>query len=85
MNERESIVFPLRTKFFQKMWPHVWQKTYLGAEAKDKIKAAVDARKSEKFLIRARTDAANVDGINAAIDRLVNILNAERIAFLLTQ
>ena len=40
------------------------------AEAKDKIKAAVDARKSEKFLIRARTDAANVDGINAAIDRL---------------
>ena len=52
------------------MWPHVWQELISVAEAKDKIKAAVDVRKSDKFLIRARTDAANVDGINAAIDRL---------------
>ena len=39
------------------------------AEAASKIKAAVDARRSEDFLIIARTDARAVDGIEAALER----------------
>lgn len=40
------------------------------AEAADKIRAAVDARRSDDFLIRARTDAAAPNGIDDAIERL---------------
>lgn len=39
-------------------------------EAADKIKAAVDARRSDDFLIRARTDAAAPNGVDDAIERL---------------
>lgn len=39
------------------------------AEAASKIKAAVDARQSEDFLIIARTDARAVEGFQAALDR----------------
>jgi len=39
-------------------------------EMVQKIKAAVDARTDENFLIRARTDAAATDGISEVIDRL---------------
>ncbi len=39
-------------------------------EAADKIRAAVDARRSDDFLIRARTDAAAPNGIDDAIERL---------------
>ena len=39
-------------------------------EMAEKIKAAVDARHDGDFMIRARTDAAATDGINAVIDRL---------------
>lgn len=39
------------------------------AEAAAKIKAAVDARKSEDFLVIARTDARAVEGFEAAIAR----------------
>ena len=61
----------IEDQVFPKRCGHMSGKRLISvAEAKDKIKAAVDARKSDKFLIRARTDAANVDGINAAIDRL---------------
>ena len=61
----------IEDQVFPKRCGHMSGKRLISvAEAKDKIKAAVDARTSEKFLIRARTDAANVDGINAAIDRL---------------
>jgi methylisocitrate lyase len=35
----------------------------------DRVKAAVDARTDEGFVIMARTDAAAVEGIDAAIDR----------------
>ena len=35
----------------------------------DRIKAAVDARADDKFVIMARTDALAVDGLQAAIDR----------------
>lgn len=38
-------------------------------EAASKIKAAVDARISDDFLIIARTDAAAVEGFDAALDR----------------
>ena len=60
----------IEDQVFPKRCGHMSGKRLISvAEAKDKIKAAVDARKSDKFLIRARTDAANIDGINAAIDR----------------
>ncbi len=39
------------------------------AEMADKIKAAVDTRRSEDLLIVARTDARTVEGFHAAIDR----------------
>ena len=38
-------------------------------EAVNKIKAAVDARTDENLLIMARTDAAAVDGFEAAVER----------------
>ena len=38
-------------------------------EMVDRIKAAVDARTDEQFVIMARTDALAVEGLNAAIDR----------------
>src|SRR6266700_6257911 len=38
-------------------------------EMVDRIKAAVDARHDENFVIIARTDALAVEGLNAAIDR----------------
>ncbi len=38
-------------------------------EMVDRIKAAVDARTDESFVIMARTDAAAVEGVDAAIDR----------------
>ena len=39
--------------------------------AVDKIKAALDARNSEDFLIIARTDSAGIEGPEAAVDRLL--------------
>ncbi len=38
-------------------------------EMVDRIKAAVDARSDDGFVIMARTDALAVEGLNAAIDR----------------
>ena len=39
------------------------------AEMVDRIKAAVDARVDDSFVIMARTDAAAVEGLESAIDR----------------
>lgn len=39
------------------------------AEMVDRIKAAVDARSDDQFVIMARTDALAIEGLNAAIDR----------------
>ncbi len=39
------------------------------AEMTDRVKAAVDARSDENFVIMARTDALAVEGIDAAIER----------------
>jgi len=41
------------------------------AEMVDRVKAAVDARHDDAFVIMARTDAAAVEGIDAAIERAV--------------
>ena len=41
------------------------------ADAVDKIKAALDARESDDFMIIARSDAAGTEGADAAVDRLL--------------
>ncbi|MFC5512293.1 methylisocitrate lyase [Massilia jejuensis] len=46
------------------------------AEMVDRIKAAVDARTDEDFVIMARTDALAVEGIDAAIERAVACVEA---------
>jgi 2-methylisocitrate lyase-like PEP mutase family enzyme len=57
------------------VWPkrcgHMAGKAVIpAAEMVQKVKAAVDAREDEYFLIRARTDAAATHGIPEVIDRL---------------
>lgn len=42
----------------------------------DRVKAAVDARTDENFVIMARTDAASVEGVDAAIARSLDYVNA---------
>ena len=46
------------------------------AEMVDRVKAAVDARSDEAFVIMARTDALAVDGLDAAIERAVACVEA---------
>jgi methylisocitrate lyase len=46
------------------------------AEMVDRIKAAVDARTDPSFVLMARTDAAAVEGLDAAIDRAVAYVEA---------
>ena len=46
------------------------------AEMVDRIKAAVDARSDEDFVIMARTDALAVEGLDAAIDRAIACVEA---------
>lgn len=41
------------------------------SEMVDRIKAAVDARQHDDFVIMARTDALAVEGLNAAIERIL--------------
>jgi len=45
-------------------------------EMVDRIKAAVDARTDENFVIMARTDALAVEGLEAAIDRAMACVEA---------
>lgn len=45
-------------------------------EMVDRVKAAVDARTDSSFVIMARTDAAAVEGIDAAIERAVAYVEA---------
>lgn len=45
-------------------------------EMVDRVKAAVDARTDENFVIMARTDALAVEGLEAAIDRAVACVEA---------
>lgn len=46
------------------------------AEMVDRIKAAVDARSDDKFVIMARTDALAIEGLDAAIERAVACVEA---------
>lgn len=46
------------------------------AEMVDRIKAAVDARTDEQFLIMARTDALAVEGLEAALERAIACVEA---------
>lgn len=46
------------------------------AEMVDRIKAAVDARTDEDFVIMARTDALAVEGFESAVDRAVACVEA---------
>jgi methylisocitrate lyase len=46
------------------------------AEMVDRVKAAVDARPDEDFVIMARTDALAVEGVGSAIDRAVACVEA---------
>ena len=45
-------------------------------EMVDRIKAAVDARTDENFVIMARTDALAVEGLEAAIERAISCVEA---------
>lgn len=45
-------------------------------EMADRVKAAVDARSDENFVIMARTDALAVEGLSSAIDRAVRYVEA---------
>ncbi|KXG83621.1 methylisocitrate lyase [Pseudomonas mosselii] len=45
-------------------------------EMVDRIKAAVDARSDDSFVIMARTDALAVEGLNAALDRATACIEA---------
>ena len=56
---------------------HFAGKDVIGAEeAASKIKAAVDARQSEDFLILARTDARAIHGFEAAVERAHKFIEA---------
>jgi methylisocitrate lyase len=46
------------------------------AEMVDRIKAAVDARTDDNFVIMARTDALAVEGLDAAVERAVACVEA---------
>lgn len=46
------------------------------AEMVDRVKAAVDARQDDNFVIMARTDALAVEGMDAAIERAVACVDA---------
>ncbi|HEX7326100.1 MAG TPA: methylisocitrate lyase [Rhodanobacteraceae bacterium] len=46
------------------------------AEMVDRVKAAVDARADADFVLMARTDAAAVEGVDAAIERAVAYVEA---------
>ncbi|NAX46250.1 methylisocitrate lyase [Photobacterium halotolerans] len=46
------------------------------AEMVDRIKAAVDARQDDSFVIMARTDALAVEGMDAAIERTIACVEA---------
>ena len=45
-------------------------------EMVDRVKAAVDARTDDHFVIMARTDAADAEGIDAAIERAIAYVEA---------
>ena len=69
--EREgAAAIQLEDQTFPKRCGHLSGKTVIAAdEMVGKVKAAVDARRNSGTLIIARTDAATIEGIDAALDR----------------
>jgi 2-methylisocitrate lyase-like PEP mutase family enzyme len=60
----------LEDQTYPKRCGHLKDKSLISAsEMAGKIKAAVDARQSEKTLVIARTDAVAIEGLDAALDR----------------
>jgi methylisocitrate lyase len=49
------------------------------AEMADRVKAAVDSRTDESFVLMARTDAHAVEGLDAAIERATEELEVRRL------
>jgi len=67
----------LEDQTFPKRCGHLSDKTVVPAgEMVGKIKAAVDARASERMLIIARTDAVAVEGLESALDRAARYAEA---------
>lgn len=67
----------LEDQTFPKRCGHLSDKTVVPAgEMVGKIKAAVDARASERMLIIARTDAVAVEGLDSALDRAARYAEA---------
>ena len=67
----------LEDQQFPKRCGHLDNKTLVDpAEMSQKIKAAVGAKNDENFLVIARTDARGVDGLDAAIDRAKQYVDA---------
>lgn len=61
----------------QKRCGHRPNKAIVGkAEMVDRIRAAVDARQDDQFVIMARTDALAVEGLDAALERAVACVEA---------
>ena len=61
----------LEDQGFPKRCGHLAGKTLVTAqEMTDKLKAAVDARQDEDFIIAARSDAIAVEGFDAALERV---------------
>ena len=61
----------LEDQLFPKRCGHFENKAVIpAAEMVQKIKAAVDTRRDEDFLILARTDVRAIEGLDAAIDRM---------------
>lgn len=67
----------LEDQTFPKRCGHLKGKTVISAaEMVGKLKAAVDSRRSDEFLIMARTDAIGVEGYDAAVERAERYLEA---------
>ncbi|WP_026957433.1 methylisocitrate lyase [Aliagarivorans taiwanensis] len=70
MERAEAAAVHIEDQVAQKRCGHRPNKAIVSsAEMVDRIKACVDARRDEQFVVMARTDALAVEGINAAIDR----------------
>ena len=67
----------LEDQQFPKRCGHLDNKTLVNpAEMAQKIKAAVGAKNDQNFLVIARTDARGVEGLDAAIDRAKQYVDA---------
>lgn len=72
MEDAGAAAIHLEDQEFPKKCGHLGGKRVVPVEDMiKKIRAAVDARRDENFIIIARTDARDVNGIEDAIDRLM--------------